>query len=341
MKKYLVILLVLFIAIYLLPKSIPIILGLLTAIIFEPLILHLQNRWKLKRLLSVIIVFILFLSVTGFLGYLVLARLIEQFLYFSSNLPFLLAKLNVLFTIYMNQWEVFSATVPRDVIESIEGSFHSLEDSILNATSNLTQSILVFITTIPQLLIEILVYLIAFFLFSLDLRKLKIQVLSFFSDETRDKFLLMYHQLNRAGIGFLKAQLLFSVLTFILAYSGLLLLDVEYAVLLSIVIVFVDILPVLGTGSVLVPYAIYCFITNQQDTGIGLLILFLVITVVRRVIEPKVYSTNMGISPIASLISMYLGFQVLGFLGLILGPVVVIIYDTLKKAGILKFQFKI
>jgi sporulation integral membrane protein YtvI len=341
MKKYLVILLLLILVIYLLPKSIPIILALLTAIIFEPLIVYLQNRWKLKRLLSVIIVFILFLSVTGFLGYLVLARLIEQFLYFSSNLPFLLAKLNVLITIYMNQWEVFSATVPKDVIDSIEGSFRSLEDSILNATSNLTQSILVFITTIPQLLIEILVYLIAFFLFSLDLRKLKIQVLSFFSDETREKFLLMYHQLNRAGIGFLKAQLLFSVLTFILAYSGLLLLNVDYPVLLSIVIVFVDILPVLGTGSVLVPYAIYCFITNQQDTGIGLLILFLVITVVRRVIEPKVYSTNMGISPIASLISMYLGFQVLGFLGLILGPVVVIIFDTLKKAGIMKFHLKI
>jgi sporulation integral membrane protein YtvI len=341
MKKYLVILLLLIVAIYLLPKSIPIILGLLTAIIFEPLLIYLQTRWKLKRLVSVIIVFILFLSVTGFLGYLVLAQLVEQFLYFSSNLPFLLAKLNVLITLYMNQWEIFSATVPRDVIYSIEGSFRSLEDSILNATSNITQSILVFVTTIPQLLIEVLVYLIAFFLFSLDLRKLKIQVLSFFSDETREKFLMMYHQLNKAGIGFLKAQLLFSLLTFFLAYIGLLILKVDYPVLLSIVIVFVDILPVLGTGSVLVPYAVYCFITNQQDTGIGLLILFLVITVVRRVIEPKVYSTNMGISPIASLISMYLGFQALGFIGLILGPVVVIIFDTLKKARIIKFQFKL
>ncbi|WP_246941652.1 sporulation integral membrane protein YtvI [Bacillus pinisoli] len=341
MKKYLVILLLLALVIYLLPKSIPILLALLTAIFFEPLVIYLQKQWGMKRLVAVIIVFLFFLSGTGFLSYLVLAKLIEQFLFFSKNLPFLLAKLNILMAMYMNQWEVFSATVPKDVIYSIEGSFRSLEDSILNATSSLTQSILVFITTIPQLLIEVLVYLIAFFLFSLELRKMKVQVISFFSHETRDKFLLMYHQLNRAGIGFLKAQLLFSVLTFVLAYGGLLLLKVEYPILLSIVIVFVDILPVLGTGSVLVPYAVYCLITNQQDTGIGLLILFVVITVVRRVIEPKVYSSNMGISPIASLISMYLGFQVLGFLGLILGPVVVIIFDTLKKAGIIKFHFKL
>ncbi|WP_456279114.1 sporulation integral membrane protein YtvI [Bacillus sp. AK128] len=341
MKKFAVILLLLILAIYLLPKSVPIILGLITAIMFEPLVLFLQKRWKVKKVLSVVIVFILFLSVTGFLGYLVFAQLVEQFLYFSKNLPFLLAKLNVIIALYMNQWEVFSATVPKDVIDAIEGSFRSLEDSILSATSTITQSILLFVTTIPELLIEILVYLIAFFLFSLDLRKLKIQILSFFSDETRDKFLLMYHQLNKAGIGFLKAQLLFSLLTFVLAYFGLLLLNVEYTILLSIVIVFVDILPVLGTGSVLVPYAVYCFMTNQQDTGIGLLILFLVITVVRRVIEPKVYSTNMGISPIASLVSMYLGFQVLGFIGLILGPVVVIIYETLKQAGIIKFRFKL
>jgi sporulation integral membrane protein YtvI len=341
MKKYILLFILIIIVIFLLPKSMPIILALLTAILFEPFIVSLQNKWKIRRLFSVIIVFIIFLSLTGFLSYLVLAKLVEQLLIFSSNLPFLLAKINILFGLYMNQWEVFSATVPQDVIEAIEGSFRSLEDSILNATSNLTQTILLFITSIPQILIEILVYLIAVFLFSLELRKLKVRILTFFSEKTRDKFLLMYHQLNRAGVGFLKAQLLFSVLTFIIAYIGLLILKVDYPILLSIIIVCVDILPVLGTGSVLVPYAVYCFVTNQQNTGIGLLILFVLITVVRRVIEPKVYSTNMGISPIASLISMYLGFQILGFIGLILGPTVVIIFDTLKKSGIIKIQFKV
>jgi sporulation integral membrane protein YtvI len=341
MKKYLLLLLLLLLLIFLIPKSIPILLGLLTAILFEPLISSILGRFKIKRVFAVLIVFLLFLSFTGFISYVILAKLIEQLIFFSYNLPFMLAKVNILIGQYIDRWEIFSANVPKDVIQSIEVSFQSLESSILKGTSNLTQSALLFITTIPQILVEILVYYIAVFLFSLDLPRLKIKILNFFSIRTREKFLLITRQLNRAGIGFIKAQLMFSVLTFILAYVGLLILKVEYPILLSIVIVIVDVLPVLGTGSVLVPYAIYCFVTYQQDTGIGLIILFLIITIVRRVIEPKVYSTNMGISPLASLISMYLGFQTLGFLGLILGPTVVIIFDTFKKAGLFKFQFKL
>ncbi|MFZ3588773.1 sporulation integral membrane protein YtvI [Bacillus sp. DJP31] len=341
MKKFIVVLLFIIIAFFLLPKSIPILLGLLTAFLFEPFILSLQKRWKLKRVYSVIIVFILFLSMTGFISYILLAKLVEQLLYFSSNLPFLLAKINTLVGMYMNQWEVFSAKVPKEVIDAIENSFASLETSILTGASNLTQSTLLLITTIPQTLLEILVYFIALFLFSIDLPRLKNKILGYFSEKTRDKLLFMTTQLNRAGIGFVKAQLLFSVLTFILSYVGLLIIQADYPILLSIVIVLVDILPVLGTGSVLVPYAVYCFLSNQQETGVGLIILFLVITVVRRVIEPKVYSSSMGISPLASLISMYLGFQILGFIGLIVGPSIVILFDTLRKSGLIKYQFKL
>jgi sporulation integral membrane protein YtvI len=341
MKKYLLLFILLLLLLYLLPKSIPILLGLLTAILFEPIIVSILGRFKIKRVFAVLIVFILFLSAIGFVSYVILAKLIEQLIYFSYNLPFILAKINILIGQYIDKWEIFSANVPKDVIDSIEASFQSLESTILKGTSNITQSALLFITTIPQILLEILVYCIAVFLFSLDLPRLKTKILNFFSTRTREKFILITHQLNRAGIGFVKAQLLFSVLTFILAYVGLLFLKVDYPILLSIVIVIVDVLPVLGTGSVLVPYAFYCFVTYQQDTGIGLIILFLIITIVRRVIEPKVYSSNMGISPLASLISMYLGFQVLGFIGLILGPTVVIIFDTLKKAGLFKFQFKL
>ncbi|KAA0550092.1 sporulation integral membrane protein YtvI [Bacillus sp. BGMRC 2118] len=341
LKKYLLLLAVAILLYFLLPKSIPILLALLTAVIFEPFVTSMIQRWKIKRGFSVLIVFVLFLSITGFISYIVLAKLIEQLIYFSNNLPFVLAKINILVAQSMDKWELFSANVPKDVIESIETSFQSLEKSILNWTSNLTQSVLLFITTIPQILIEILVYFIAVFLFSLELPRLKLTVLELFSDKTKEKMMVILKQLNRAGVGFLKAQVLFSALTFVLAYVGLLILKIDYPILLSIVIVIVDILPVLGTGSVLVPLAVYCFVTGQQDTGIGLIIMFLIITVVRRVIEPKVYSSSMGISPLASLISMYLGFQIIGFLGLILGPTVIIVFDTIKKAGLVKFQFKL
>ncbi len=126
-----------------------------------------------------------------------------------------------------------------------------------------------------------------------------------------------------------------------MAFIGLSILQVPYAVLLSILIVFVDVLPILGTGSVLVPWAVISFFQENQFLGIGLILLFIVITVVRRILEPKVFSSNMGISPLAALISLFVGFKILGFIGFFVGPAIVIVYDTLREAGILKSRWKI
>ena len=160
-------------------------------------------------------------------------------------------------------------------------------------------------------------------------------------EQTRQKVFLVGSQLNKAGLGFLKAQAILSLVTFIMAVIGLSILDVRFAVLLSLLIVIVDILPILGTGSVLVPWAVIALIQDNNFLGFGLIILFLVITVVRRVIEPKVYSSSLGISPLASLISMYVGFKLLGIAGIFIGPIIVIIFETLKKANIIPMKFKV
>ncbi|WP_100403984.1 sporulation integral membrane protein YtvI, partial [Bacillus sp. FJAT-42315] len=160
-------------------------------------------------------------------------------------------------------------------------------------------------------------------------------------DSTKEKLYLITGQLNKAGVGFIKAQIFLSAVTFLMAFIGLSILQVPYAVLLSILIVFVDVLPILGTGSVLVPWAVISFFQENQFLGIGLILLFIVITVVRRILEPKVFSSNMGISPLAALISLFVGFKILGFIGFFVGPAIVIVYDTLREAGILKSRWKI
>lgn len=139
----------------------------------------------------------------------------------------------------------------------------------------------------------------------------------------------------------MKAQLILSLLTFVLAYIGLSVLRVDFSLIMAIIIVIVDILPILGTGSVLVPWAIYAFSQGQTNLGIGFVVLFLVITVVRRAVEPKIMSSNMGISPLAALISMFIGLKMVGIWGLFLGPAVVILFETLRRANIIKINIKI
>jgi len=145
--------------------------------------------------------------------------------------------------------------------------------------------------------------------------------------------------LRKSIFGFLRSQLILSALTYVITLSGFLLLGIKYPMAIALLVCIVDIMPILGTGSVLVPWASYLILTGDWYTGIGLIVLFLFITVFRRVIEPKVLGDSIGISALAALISLYVGLKLAGVVGVFLGPLVVIIFMAARKAGL--FQLKI
>ena len=94
---------------------------------------------------------------------------------------------------------------------------------------------------------------------------------------------------------------------------------------MAIVISVVDILPVLGAGTVLIPWAIFAFLKSDTPLGVGLLILYAVTLVARQFIEPKIVGSTLGIHPLATLASVYLGLRFLGFVGIFIGPMVALL----------------
>jgi len=340
-KKFITLVVLLAILFYLIPYSLPLIFALITALLLEPFVQKLQQQHKFKRIHAVTTVFSLFVIIIGFVSYFTIVIIIEQVITFSQKLPSVLSEITVVVDQFIKKWELYSHSIPKEIIVSLENSVEAIKNLLLNFAKNLTEAIIHYITTIPGLIIHFLIYLIALFLISLDLPRLKKSIEKYLSADTKQRLTIIMTQLNKAGVGFIKAQFLLSLITFLLALSGLLLLRVEYPIILSLLIVVVDILPILGTGSVLVPWAIFSLMNGNQGLGIGLIVLFIVITVIRRIIEPKIFSSNLGISPLAALVSVYLGFQLLGFVGLFLGPALVIIVDTMIKAGIIKISFKI
>jgi predicted PurR-regulated permease PerM len=114
----------------------------------------------------------------------------------------------------------------------------------------------------------------------------------------------------------------------------------ENVIWLSIVIAIIDILPILGVGTVLIPWFIWSFITGETALGIALLIVYLVILVIRQFIEPKLVSDQLGIHPIITLIAMYAGFKLVGFSGLILGPIALAVLRCVYADQIKKGLFK-
>ena len=114
------------------------------------------------------------------------------------------------------------------------------------------------------------------------------------------------------------------MIIFAMLLVGFIILHVDYALLLAGIFAVIDLLPVLGVGTMLIPWSIFCLLTKQTGLGIGLIIMYGVITVVRQYAEPKIIGSNLGIHPLLTLVSMYAGVEFLGFFGLIIGPVTVI-----------------
>ena len=165
--------------------------------------------------------------------------------------------------------------------------------------------------------------------------------LSIFDESSQGKVDVVLGNLRNSIFGFVRAQIVFSGMTYVLTLIGLLILGIDHAFAIAFLVTIVDLLPVLGVGSFLVPWAIYQALIGNWFIAIGLVVLFIVITVVRRVIEPKVLGDAVGISALAALISLYVGFKLVGVIGLFLGPVVVLVYEAMRKEGLLNIKIKL
>ncbi|MGN1194937.1 MAG: sporulation integral membrane protein YtvI [Acutalibacteraceae bacterium] len=155
------------------------------------------------------------------------------------------------------------------------------------------------------------------------------------NDLTRAKAILK-DSLGKMG----KAYLLIMFITFIEMSVGLTVLrligvfESNYIVLIAAATAIIDIVPLLGTGTVIFPWALYCLIMKDYGMAIGLVVIYVVISVIRQVIEPKLVAGQLGLSPIVTITAMYLGLKLFGFIGMFALPILIIMLKLLNDEGI-------
>lgn len=331
------------ISIYILPVSIPLIIALITAFFLEPLVNFIHKRFKWHRKSAVISVFILFLLVVSGLLYWIVTQLIGQIIQFSKMVPEYINSLSAMWDEFQRFFFRSTEDMPVEVVSSFEtelaGFMEGIRNWVLTIVNYDTVSNL--LTGIPSFLVSFIVFLIALFLFMLDLPDLKIMLFNRLKDSTAEKVRFMFARLNKVIFGFLKAQFLVSCIIFIVSLVSLAFITPEYAIVMSLVIWIIDFIPILGSIIVLTPWFAYEFITGDIVQGTQLAILALVLLIIRRTVEPKVMGTQIGLSPLATLVAMFIGLQLIGFLGFFVGPLIVILFTSAREAGMIKMDFKV
>ncbi len=330
-------------AVFILPISIPLILALITALILNPLVRLMQRRTKISRKFSVIIVFTLFLLVVVFIGATVISKAVTQVINLVEDVPVYVNQMNVIYQSWEEQLQRYTDDLPSEFVsqvsESIESNLHTLGEVVRERFT--LENIAQIFAKIPEYLISILVYLIALFLFMLELPILKTKMYQLLTKETAEKVTFMNARLASVFFGFFKAQFLVSLIIFLVSLIGLFIIIPEVAIIMSLIIWAVDLIPIIGSIIILGPWAAYVLLAGDTVLGIQLAVLAVILLAIRRTVEPKVMGEQIGLSPLATLISMFLGLKLLGIWGFILGPLLVIIFTSAKEVGIFKWNIKI
>lgn len=210
-------------------------------------------------------------------------------------------------------------------------------ESVSNLTARIPKLIAKVVAGVPQALLFLLVFMISSFYFSVDGDRIAEGIRSFLPRGISERTVGFRRKASALLYRYLRVYFVLFLLTFTELLVGLTLLGRSYAFILALVISGLDILPLLGVGSVLLPWSGFLFLVRDFSGAIGLLILWGVITVVRQIVEPKLIGESFGMHPLLALISLYAGLKLFGFVGILVGPAVTVFaklaVSELKKKG--------
>jgi sporulation integral membrane protein YtvI len=216
----------------------------------------------------------------------------------------------------------FTKALGADLTEAVSEAVRSMLSAF---TAKIPGFIARVIATVPHILLFTVILILASYYFCADFEKIGENILSLLPCGAREALSRFGARLADTGIKYLRACLFMLIITFSQLLVGFLMLKIPYAFSLSLLVAAVDMLPILGVGTVLVPWAIWCKLTGDTYTAVGLIIIFAVVTVVRRFAEPRVIGGGIGLSPITTLVAMYIGFRLFGLTGLFFSPLVAIL----------------
>ncbi len=236
-----------------------------------------------------------------------------------------------------------------DKINEISGAKIDLAESFKNLISPAVSGLINIVKPIaagaPRMFVSVIMFILATHFLISD----RDRIMAFFNKLTKNHFTHVTDGFKtvskKSVLKYIKAQLTIMLITlteliigfFIIEWLGI--IHLEYTFVIVFLIAILDALPIFGTGAVLIPWAIYGVIVGNFPLAIAMIIIYLVCLTVRQFIEPKIVGESLGIHPLITLLSMYIGLKTVGFSGLILFPLLAVLIIQLVKMGVFNGVF--
>ncbi len=319
---------------YALTYLLPFVIGLLGAVILQRPVNWLTEKTKIPRALWSIVMVVLLLSIIiggiGLVGYRLYEELQQLIVQLTHTLPSLSVTLASASKILSNILD----RLPDALVSSLQGATSSIAQSLIGYLSNfVTTFAKLAIGNLPSLLIGSIIAIISCCFITNDYNKITAFVLRQFSEEHQAVIKKSKSLFMENIVKVLRGYLLIMIITYFELLLGFTLIKIPYAGIIALLIAVFDILPILGVGGVLIPWGVISIILGDTLLGIEILVLYVVITIIRNVIEPKIIGNQVGLPAFVTLLSMYVGLKLFGIIGLWCMPILLIIIVKLQEAG--------
>lgn len=332
---------------YIVPLIYPFIFGWLIALLLNPVVNFFQFKIRLPRWLSVTLTMVLFLAAMVTAITLLVANIVVELGSLADTIQLQINRWVEQFNVFINsitfqQWieriNEFFENNPK-YQETVNTNLSSTAGSIADVSklviTYIFTALKAFLTSLPNIATITIIVMLATFFISKDWYGLIKRYKGIFSEVIVKTTKLIRTDLQKALFGYMRAQLILVSLTALVVIIGLLVLRVDYAITIGLLTGLADLMPYLGTGAVMVPWILYVFFAQGNIVlGIGLSVLYGVIVIARQIMEPKVLASSVGLDPLATLVAMFVGLKLFGLLGLIIGPVSLILITAFYRARI-------
>lgn len=316
----------------------PFVLAFLIAWLLNPVVRWLHKKLNISRkVISLLLILLVFAVVGGALFWFVYGIGSEVYA-LVTNWNTMGAEIEAGLTALVRHFERWYALLPSGVLVWIEGTYVRLKEWLQEAVPVLLTSLGAgagnLAMKLPSAVVASVVFVMATYFVTSDYPHMRFLATERMSPEVRS----FLHRLKAVAVGafggYVKAQLILSVAVFFILLIGFTLVGQGYALLLAFLLAVMDFIPIIGSGTIMVPWAGISLVCADYRKALELMVIWGIICLFRRVAEPKVVGDQTGLSPILSLVSIYVGMRLGGALGMVLGPAVLLIIINVLKMDI-------
>lgn len=316
----------------------PFVIGLVIALIANPMVRFLEKKVKVKRKYGSAIIIVLVLAAVVGVLYVILYFLGKELVGLVGDLPELLEDAQKLIADISDRLDVLYEKLPPGIQSGMDSMSRSLETWMEKAVSEIEMPSISVAGDyvggfIEGILIAIITILAAYF-FIADRDKLVAGLKKIVPASFQEYYKLVMSNIKSAIGGYFKAQFKIMLIIIVILFIGFEALGVNYSFLLALLTAFLDLLPVFGTGTIIGPWVVVDIITGKYIEAIVLTILYLVCQFTKQLLQPKMVGDSIGLNPLLTLFFMFVGYRFAGILGMIIGIPAGMILVNFYRVGI-------